>query len=195
MSYKEFDVKKVMTKLGAQVREVPFIGEVEPQSPSADLVAALRLLRSALVLTSEKARSEILIAPILGEAAHKSGTHVFSGEEFDVDPANGLAGFVDFLFTREAPAKTIIDPVLCIAEAKRAEINGQALGQCMATMIAAQRFNQTDHIVYGCVTTGTDWQFLRLTGTLIEIDPTLYYEAQLPLILGILASFLGPART
>lgn len=191
MSYKDFDVKKVIKSLGIRVREAAFIAKVVPQSPSPDLLGALRLLRGALVLTSEKARSEILIAPILGEAALKSGTHIFSGENFDVDPANGLTGFVDFLFTREAPGKSIVDPVLCIVEAKRSEIDAQALGQCMATMVAAQRFNQSDQVVFGCVTTGTDWQFLRLTSAVVEIDPTLFYEAQLPVLLGILVSFLN----
>jgi hypothetical protein len=99
-------------------------------------------------------------------------------------------GLVDFLFAREAPGKTIIRPVLCIAEAKRADIDTHAYGQCIATMVAAQRYNGAAGPIYGCVTTGSDWQFLRLQDQLVEIDPTLYYEKELPTILGILLAFL-----
>ncbi len=195
MSYQHFTVKKVIEQLGYDVRESPFLASsgFVPEPPSDSLVAAIGLLRRALVFHSEKSRSEALIAPILSEAAVKSGTRLFSGESFDIDSESGLVGLVDFLFAREAPGVTVVKPVLCIAEAKRGEIDTHAYGQCIATMIAAQRYNGTPAPVHGCVTTGNDWQFLRLTDTLIEIDPTFYYENQVPAILGILLSFLRRA--
>jgi hypothetical protein len=186
MSYGDFDVRKVIDVLGFQVEEQGFLGDVAPVSPGPKLTAALELLRGALVLGSEKSRSEMLIAPILSEAASRTHTRLFSGESFDVDAKSGLNGVVDFLFARKAPGKTIVDPVLCTVEAKKADIDSHAFGQCMATMIAAQRFNREAHTVYGCVTTGSDWQFLRLRATLIEIDPGLYYERDLGMLLGIL---------
>lgn len=186
MSYGDFNVRKVIDVLGFQVEEQAFLGDVCPASPRPNLIGALELLRSALVLGSEKSRSESLIAPILSEAASRTHTRLFSGESFDVDAVSGLNGVVDFLFARKSPGKTIVDPVLCTVEAKKADIDSNAYGQCMATMIAAQRFNREAHPVYGCVTTGSDWQFLRLQGTLIEIDPGLYYEHDLGMLLGIL---------
>jgi hypothetical protein len=191
MSYGDFDVRKVIDLLGYRVEETPFIGEMRPEPPSPRLVGALDLLRGAIILGSEKSRSESLIAPILSEAAVRSHTRLFSGESFDVDAERGLSGQVDFLFARKAPGKTIVDPVLCLVEAKKADIDSKAYGQCMATMIAAQKFNKERNPIYGSVTTGSDWQFLRLREDLIEIDPTVYYERDTPTILGILLSFLG----
>ena len=82
---------------------------------------------------------------------------------------------------------------LLLAEAKRADIDSQAFGQCIATMVAAQRFNQTQVApIFGCVTTGHDWQFLRLHEDVAIIDPQLYFQDRLDLILGILVSFLKP---
>lgn len=91
---------------------------------------------------------------------------------------------------QDAAGRAIVDPVLCIVEAKKADVDSRAFGQCMATMVAAQRFNQHQSIIFGCVTTGNDWQFLRLTEDLFEIDPETYYENQLPVVLGVLISFL-----
>lgn len=191
MSYGDFDVRKIIDLFGYRVEEAPFTGELRPEPPSPRLMGALDLLRAALVLGSEKSRSESLIAPILSEAAVRSHTRLFSGELFDVDGERGLTGQVDFLFARKAPGKTIVDPVLCLVEAKKADIDSRAFGQCMATMIAAQRFNKDRHPVHGSVTTGSDWQFLRLRDDLFEIDPTVYYERDTSTILGILLAFLG----
>lgn len=193
MSYSDFNVRKVIDLLGYQVEEQRFLIKIQPQPAGPNLLAALELLRGSLVLGSEKSRSESLIAPILSEAAAQTHTRLFSGESFDVDQSAGLNGQVDFLFARKAPGKTIVDPVLCTIEAKKADIDSMAFGQCMATMIAAQRFNQVKHPVYGSVTTGSDWQFLHLQGNLIEIDTTLYYERDLDIILGILVSCLRTA--
>jgi hypothetical protein len=192
VSYQHFTVKKVMDLLGYDVKETPFLGSLGfvSQAPSEALLGAVGLLRKALVFHSEKSRSEALVAPVLSEAAVRSGTRLFSGESFDIDTESGLVGLVDFLFAREAPGVTIVEPVLCIVEAKKADIDTHALGQCIATMIAAQRYNESADTVYGCVTTGNDWQFLRLSGKRVDVDPTFYYEKELPAILGILLHFL-----
>jgi hypothetical protein len=64
------------------------------------------------------------------------------------------------------------------------------LGQCAAEMFAAQRFNaeakeEIEHI-YGTVTTGTQWQFLNLTGEKLNIDVTEYVLTPINRIIGIL---------
>src|SRR5207302_4784619 len=124
-----------------------------------------------------------VVAPVLSEVAIKTRTRLFSGETFDVDSEQGLSGVVDFMFARSAPGKTVMDPILCLVEAKKADIDSNALGQCMAEMIAAQKFNRHKRTVYGCVTTGYEWQFLRLSEDLIEIDTEIYFEDRLPTIL------------
>jgi|HubBroStandDraft_1064217.scaffolds.fasta_scaffold407062_1 hypothetical protein len=193
MSYQHFNVRKIIDVLGYRVRDQQFINQERLEEPSADLRSALRLLGSAVVFSSEKARSEAVVAPVLSEVANKTQTRLFSGETFDVDSDQGLSGVVDFMFARSAPGKTVVDPVLCLVEAKKADIDSNALGQCMAEMIAAQRFNRQKGPIYGCVTTGYEWQFLRLNDDLIEIDPQIYFEDRLPTILGIFVWLLGAA--
>jgi co-chaperonin GroES (HSP10) len=53
------------------------------------------------------------------------------------------------------------------------------------------RHNQPGQTIYGAVSTGTNWKFLKLNGTAIEIDLTEYFILQLPQILGILALPFG----
>lgn len=68
------------------------------------------------------------------------------------------------------------------------------LGQCIAEMVAAQLFNQQKEneikTVYGSVTTGTNWKFMRLSGQIIEIDLNEYFINDVRKILGILRSFV-----
>ncbi len=76
-----------------------------------------------------------------------------------------------------------------MVEAKNDNIN-EGLGQCMAEMIAAQRFNQREgnetKTIYGCVTTGSVWRFLKLEEKQIWIDDKQYFIESLETILGIL---------
>jgi hypothetical protein len=150
----------------------------------------------AEVAKSEKAKSELLVSPILVQARRLVSQRVqlFSGEEFDVDREKGLNGFCDFLFSRSTNRFTIDAPVLMLVEAKRGEIE-TGLGQCVAEMLAAQLYNQTKNrdisAIYGCVTSGTLWQFLKLEGSDVTIDPTSYFVVPVQKILGILKWILN----
>ena len=48
-------------------------------------------------------------------------------------------------------------------------------------------------VVYGCVTTGEDWQFLRLDGQAVIIDTTRRYINDVGSILAAFLSITGPA--
>lgn len=56
-------------------------------------------------------------------------------------------------------------------------------------MVGAQRFNQIEGneipVIYGCVTTGEDWQFLTLEANHIAIDSQRYYVNELEKVIGI----------
>ncbi len=145
---------------------------------------------------TEKAKSELLVSPILVQARKLVDKRVqlFSGEEFNVDQERGLNGFCDFLFSRSNNPYTIDAPVLMMVEAKRGEIEF-GLGQCVAEMFAAQTYNQSQEqnipTIYGCVTSGRLWQFLKLDGNLVTIDPTSYSLMPVQKILGILKWILS----
>jgi hypothetical protein len=66
------------------------------------------------------------------------------------------------------------------------------IGQCIAEMVAARLFNQqhgTDiPVIYGVVTNGTNWRFLRLIDSTVYIDATEYYIKEVERIVGIIVS-------
>jgi hypothetical protein len=101
----------------------------------------------------------------------------------------GLNGFCDFLLSKSTTAYIIEAPVIMLVEAKKGELD-VGLGQCVAEMVAAQMFNQNEHkpisIVYGSVTSGKLWQFLKLEGKDVTIDVNEYQVTPVERILGIL---------
>jgi hypothetical protein len=139
---------------------------------------------------SEKAKSELLVSPVLTEVRRITGAQVqlFSGEEFNVDKDRGLNGFCDFLLSRSTTAYVIEAPVVMLVEAKKGELD-VGLGQCVAEMVAAQLFNQNKGKaiarIYGSVTSGKQWQFLQLEGQNVTIDANEYPVVPIERILGI----------
>ena len=135
----------------------------------------------------------MIIAPILIEVRRRLNYQVslFSGVDFNVDPARGLNGICDFLVSRSSEQLFISAPVLTIVEAKNENIKA-GLGQCVAEMIAAQLFNEREGneiiTLYGTVTTGTIWEFLKLEGQVVSIDLSEYFIGNANKILGILLS-------
>jgi hypothetical protein len=139
----------------------------------------------AVAVGSEKARSEFILAPLLGELKRTTGWSLFSGVEFDVDTSVGLNGFVDFLMSSDPEQMFVKAPVAVVIEAKKDDISS-GLGQCAATMVAAQKFNESVQVVRGAVTTGTVWRFLELRGDRLAID--LAEVTDFGIVLGFLAN-------
>lgn len=152
------------------------------------------LVPLALAISTEKARSELIIAPVLLEfwRTTKQQIGFFSGVLFDVDKSQGLDGYCDYILTRTPRQLFVEAPVLMLVEAKNEDMK-RGYGQCLAEMLAAQRFNTMDshrfgqdESVYGIVTTGERWKFLELTGTVARIDSEDYYLEHISKIMGIL---------
>ena len=195
MAYTDFTLDSVEADLGVGQRP----GPVFPPLTDAALPAWLpgQLARGMeLALVSEKARSEFIVAPILLAVRELSGGRVaiLSGQRLDVDPARRLSGECDFLLSLSDPLPRLRAPLLAVLEAKRNDIEG-GLGQCAAQMVAAQMFNERagrpGRPVYGCVTTGEDWQFLRLDGSELLIDPMRRYINQVGAVLAALLAAVG----
>jgi hypothetical protein len=195
MSYSEFNIDKIETKFGINLSEkVGIFGDILEVEYSEYLAQTLReYVPLALAIDTEKARSEFIIAPILFEVRRQLNYQIslFSGKEFNVDFEKGLSGFCDFLISRSPEQLLIKAPVLAIVEAKNDNIQS-GLGQCMAEMLAAQMFNERKgneiKTIYGAVTTGSIWKFMKLEGQVIEIDLNEYFLNNVGKILGILRS-------
>jgi hypothetical protein len=82
---------------------------------------------------------------------------------------------------------------MVIVEAKKNDIE-EGIPQCAAQMVAAGLFNERHKeplsAVYGCVTTGEAWQFLRLRGKELQVDADRYYIIDVAAILGVLVAVL-----
>jgi hypothetical protein len=193
MAYSDFNLAKVKETFGLTLDETQNLFQtVIGVQPSSLLKQVLdENLPLATAINSEKARSEFLIAPILSEVRRQIGYRVglFSGTEFNVDPAQGLSGFCDFILSASGEQYFISAPVVMILEAKNENIIA-GLGQCIAAMVAALIFNQRAgneiETIFGVVTTGTNWKFLILDQATLQIDSTEYYIKEVDKILGIL---------
>jgi hypothetical protein len=114
---------------------------------------------------------------------------LFSGEEFTVAPELGLTGTCDFLLSRSPEQLLIEAPAVIIVEAKKADLK-TGMGQCLAEMIAAQKFNDMNGVslptIYGCVTNGGAWKFLQLEGQTATFDLMEYAIPPVEHVLGML---------
>ncbi|WP_293128014.1 hypothetical protein [Microcoleus sp. bin38.metabat.b11b12b14.051] len=197
MPYCQFSVEQIKTNFGISfTRTVGLFSGIPEIEPSNFLQETLRFnLPLALEINSEKARSELIVAPILVEIKKRlpERMSLFSGREFNVDPARGLSGYCDFLISRSPEQLVIESPVIALVEAKNDNILS-GLAQCMAETIAAQIFNQRQEndiqTIYGVVTTGSIWKFFKLAGIAIEIDTDEYFINNVAKILGILINFI-----
>ena len=193
MAYSEFTLAKAQNSFNLALNEVKdLFADIQEVSPSALLTMFLdEYVSLAIDINSEKARSEFIIAPILGDVRRQLNHQIslFSGKDFDVDSTQGLNGFCDFILSYSKEQFFIQAPVVTIAEAKNENIIG-GLGQCVAEMVAAQLFNQntgmTIDVIYGAVTTGTNWRFLKLQNSTVWIDTIEYSIRDVDKILGIL---------
>ncbi len=172
------------------------VGSIEPSALLIELLE--EYLPLARAISTEKAKSELLVIPILVEIRKILSRKIslFSGSLFNVDISLGLTGYVDFLITLSEEMYAISSPVVTLVEAKN-DLITSGIGQCVAEMVAAQIFNkkQDNHLstIYGVVTTGTAWLFLKLEEKTVYIDNQEYYIDNLGKIMGILVNCLEKA--
>ncbi len=166
--------------------------EIEAIAPSPTLSDYLQeSLPIAAASGNEKARSEGIIYPVLLEVRRLLDRKVslFSGEKFNVDESVGLNGSCDFLLTHSTEIIEIEAPAVVVVEAKKTDLK-TGFGQCMAEMVAAQRFNEMQNYpiptIYGSVSNGIQWQFMQLVESVITIDLNVYSLPPIDRILGYL---------
>ena len=196
MAFRDFSFPDVQHALGLTLAEADLFGSIPAMDLSSEFAERMRAgIDLALAINTEKARSEFIIAPVLMELRRQLGDvfGLFSGIEFDVDASRGLNGYCDFILTRSPLQSVLTAPLVAIVEAKNDNLR-TGLGQCIAAMVAAREFNAKSSVpegsIYGVVTTGGAWKFLRLTGSALELDRREYFVAELGRIMGILASIL-----
>jgi hypothetical protein len=180
MSYSQFEtLEQTFDAFDLTSIETAFFPDLPPIVPSDLLTLFLKRSVPIVSAASEKARSEGIIYPILLEVREllQESISLFSGKDFSIDATVGLNGIVDFLICRSPSILVPTAPAIVLLEAKKGDI-ASGYGQCVAEMVAAVRFNarknKGDLPVYGSVTNGLLWRFLRLEGQTVTIDLTDY---------------------
>ena len=198
MAFSDFTLPLVKERLGLILDESAdlFAPTAEADLPPGLIDTLRRYLPLALNLNTEKARSELVIAPVLVEfkLQHRDRVSLFSGIDFTVDEAAGLKGRCDYILARSPEQLALTAPVCVLVEAKSENIVG-GIPQCLAEMVAAQRFNRQaglpEGTVFGAVTTGVSWRFLALDGVKASVDSVEYPIQNARKIFGILSRIAG----
>ncbi len=198
MAYSDFSLEGAVKTFELKYSEVADLFGKEPNLECSPLLAETlkRSVPLALASNTEKSRAEMITAPILIELREQLQNRIslFSGIEFNVDSERGLNGSCDFMICNSSGLLLVAAPIIIIVQAKPENLNSE-LGQCVAKMFAASIFNEREKddipAIYGAVTSGTIWKFLRLKDQVIEIGLTEYYITDVNKILGILASIIN----
>ena len=186
-SYSKFDYSDIEA-LDIKLRKKQLFSEIIPIEPS-DLLKQVLAINLKRPMATEKAKSELIIVPILNELITLNFDHFtfFSGYNFDIDKAKGLKGHCDFLLSMEVNSPIIEAPVISIIEPKNADFT-LGIPQCIAQMYAAKIFNERKNsavkTIYGIVTIGDSWNFLCLEDKTAWIDTTFFFLNDLPRLLG-----------
>lgn len=199
MAYSKFSLKDIKEQFGIQLIEDKklFPPETVQRATISDYLKTTleEFVPLALAINTEKSRSEWIIAPILAELRKQVKDHIglFSGLTFTVDEDKGLDGQCDYIISLSPEQFYITAPVVIIAEAKKEDII-RGLGQCISAMYAADLFNKNEKnpidSVFGAVTSGTIWKFIKLSEKKAYIDRDEYYLKEIEFIMGILLSIV-----
>ncbi len=197
MAYSEFTLESVVPTFQLQkIDTTDLFSEVETVPPSDHLTTALaKKAALATAIGTEKARSELIVADVLVELREHCEKRIsfFSGIDFNVDVESGLTGVCDFLVSLSPNQFYLEAPIVILVEAKNLDLK-LGIGQCVAEMLAAQRFNAEREndipCIYGASTTGVEWLFLKLEGKCLQLDMSTYTIERCDRILGILSSMV-----
>ncbi len=204
MSYKKFTLEKVIYAFSLEFLKIPLFENIKPicMSDSYSKILA-KGLKIALPSGSEKIRNELIVMPILLEIQDINNElfSIHSGVNLDVDRKKGLTGECDFVLSLSRITEFIDIPVFCIVEAKKQDIEA-GLGQCASQMVGSRIFNQKRNkdieTIFGCVTTGAEWRFLKLQDEKLLLDSEEYYISNVDEIIGVfqeIVNFYKPYMT
>lgn len=195
MAYSDFvSIQQLSQKFDIRVEKSDFesFKDIKEITPSER--CRLDILESQKIPNmTEKAKSELIIMPVLREVMRQTNWSfsLFSGFTFDVDSSQGLNGVCDYILSSDAKAADVTAPIFSLVEAKNRGLE-EGIAQAGAEMYAAQIFNQKAGkplpVMYGCVTNAFDWLFLRMENQNLYIDNKRYFidESTFPKLLGVL---------
>lgn len=198
MAYTDFTLDSIEQKFGVKNQQRALFAPLPPLPISADLQKALARARE-LPLRTEKAKSELIVIPILLELRELTNRFftIYSGDNLNADEEAGLRGECDFILTKNTGTFDINYPILSVVEAKKNDLD-IGIPQCAAQLVGAKVFNEKKGVnistLYGCVTTGDDWVFMRLRDNKLVIDTRKYYLVEIGELLALFVDIIDQYR-
>ncbi|MFK7908005.1 MAG: hypothetical protein AB8B69_22940 [Chitinophagales bacterium] len=191
MAFRDFkNLQAIKKTFGVQVRQFNLFPDIELFEPTEKLKQQLEEGIAYAPIT-EKERSESLIYPILNNFKLMSlgDFDLYSGRQLRVEKDIRLRGECDFLYAFSDVRDYVECPIFATIEAKETMIR-QGTAQCAAQMIGIKALNEQEEtpleVVYGCVTTGYDWRFMKLEKGELSIDTQIYStKSEMSSVLGI----------
>lgn len=181
-----FAPQDILADFGVQLQRqtMTFVLYAGPLDRLIDLHTRLTESLPRLGLTSEMARREFLIAPVLVDVLHY--TQATLNVEYPVSVSNQLKGSLDYLLQSHQ--------LFLVVEAKNEDLERGFL-QLAIELIALDQWAESEQpILYGAISTGNIWQFgqFHRQNRQVTQDLNLYrVPADLEDLLRILVHLLG----
>jgi hypothetical protein len=189
MAFSEYkDIGQVQVEFNIKLTQENFVFAKPVEPPSVFLQEFDFTLEKLPVFTSEGARTEAVIFPILREV-YKDYSDKFVlwiQKSFAYDAK--LNGTPDYLIATKSPlGKTVLaKPLLGVVEAKKNDFE-VGWAQCLAELVAIQKINADDETpVFGIVTDGERWQFGKFEKNLLTRHASSFVVDDLPELFGAL---------
>lgn len=136
---------------------------------------------------SEFAIRENLIYPVLFEVYQRYAEKFSLWSHRFIKYDDVLIGTPDYFLARrsELGKRVLGKPIVLLTEAKKNDFD-EGWAQCLAEMVAAQKINSSNLIIYGVVTDGELWQFGKLEQNLFTDNERSFTLDRLNELLGAL---------
>ncbi len=189
MAFSEYnDIGQVQVEFNIKLNQENFIFAKPVEPPPVFLQEFNFTLENLPVFTSEGARTEAVIFPILREVYkdYSDKYVLWIQKSFSYDAR--LNGTPDYLIATKSPlGKTVLaKPLLGVVEAKKNDFE-VGWAQCLAELVAIQKLNADDITpVFGIVTDGERWQFGKFEKNLLTRHASSFVIDDLPELFGAL---------
>jgi hypothetical protein len=196
MAYRDFKMKDLKAKfgiqeIGTQLFDRDKIKHIEPSDKlKSDLEEA-----DFISLSTEKAVSERIIAPIIVELVklNKDFIQIYSGENIKTE--NGLSGQIDFIIDCLPITMLPRKPYFIVVQSKIGFVFkgfDKAIAQALGIHLFNKLNKKTDNqIVYAIATDGKFWNIGKLEDNNFYIDTEHFSTYELPLLLGALQEIVN----
>ena len=197
MAFSDYkSIAQLQKDFPVKYREENFVPALRVAPPPAFLEELAFNLKALDVYTSEAARTEAVIFPILREVYKRYHEQYSLWIQKYISYDAKLSGTPDYLIATQSPlGKTFLaTPLVVLVEAKKNDFE-QGWGQCLAELVAAQKINDAPtRPVYGIVTDGKLWEMGKLTGDTFTKNIASRTVDDLPELFGALDFVMGNAN-